>query len=194
MEIPGIVLRIYSILTIGSFLLYLVERFTTPSLESCLFRLGVKVRTFQETDVDLEQFEIGKVYETNHARLKRVNRNSCFFYYRQGFFQINTPFPIRGEVSRDKSGTLLIWRIPLGSTIFFSLVLLGWVIPPLIGMFQLNISQIFRSDFIVSILATLAGVVFMWFLYAGSSSIEQKRARLAISELDYWANSNSTIL
>jgi hypothetical protein len=185
MEIPTAVLRIYFIAVIGSWLLYMVERFAISLFQSFDFcRVGIKVKTFQDVDVNPDNFEIGKVYETKHAKLKRVNKNSCLFYCREGFFQINTPFPIKGEILRNESGTLLIWRIPLGSTLFFSLCLLGWFSPLLFGTFQLNASQIFSTGIAFGLLATFVGIGFMWFLYASSSRIEQKRVRLALSELE----------
>ena len=147
-----------------------------------LFRFGIKVKATPCVNVNLEHFEIWRSYTTKHVKFTRISENSCVFCHRFGFFRINTPFPIKGELIRSNAGTVLIWRIPIGSTMFFSLWLLGWL-SPVFGIFRLNASQIFSEDYAISILFLLFGVFWIWFLCFISAKLEQKRARLALSEL-----------
>ena len=183
MEIHEYVLRIYYIAVMVSALLYLFESFGMMFSSFFLFRFGFIVKTTYGVNINIENFEIGKGYTTTHAKFTRVSKNSCLFCHRFGFFRINTPVPIKGEILRNENGTLLIWRIPFSSIMFFVLFLLGWFIPPLMWMFPLNVSEIFSSNFATNCLATLVGIVFMWGLIASSSQLEQKRIRLALSEL-----------
>ena len=156
-----------------------------------LFRLGITVRTIQGIDFNSDHFEIGKVYETDHAKFKRVGENSCLFRYRHRIFQVRTAFPIKGEILRNKSGVLLIWRLPLGSFMFYVLWLLGWVCLGLSTMFHESQTQLLTvalgTGFAFSVFATLAGVGFAWFIYASSAIIERKRAGLAFSELQQFS-------
>jgi hypothetical protein len=148
-----------------------------------LFRIGITIKKTQGIKINLNQFEIGRLYETEHARFKFVSRDLCFFCHRFRFLQIRTPFPIKGEIFRDSSETILIWRIPLGSVMFFALWLFGWLSPLLFGTFKLTGSQILSADFGISVLATLFGVGVVLGVSLFSAYVEQKRARLALSEL-----------
>ena len=174
--------KIYVVAVLISFFLFIVEGYGMMLSSFFLFHFGVKIKTTPCVNVKLERFEIGKGYSTKHAKFTRIDENSCVFCHRFGLFRINTPFPIKGEIVRNDSGTQLTWRIPLGSTLFFSLWLLGWI-TPVFGIFRLTASQIFSQDFAFSILLLLFGVFWVWLIWFISAKLEEKRARLALSEL-----------
>jgi hypothetical protein len=174
--------KIYIAAVLISFFLYIAEGYGMMLSSFFLFRFGVKIKATPCVNVNLNRFEIGKGYSTKHAKFTRVDENSCVFCHRFGLFRINTPFPIKGEIVRNGSGTQLTWRIPLGSTMFFSLWLLGWI-SPILGLLRLPISQIFSKDSAFSILVLLFGVFWVWFIWFISAKLEEKRARLALSEL-----------
>jgi hypothetical protein len=183
METRTIIMQITGIVAFGSILLYLTERIAMSFLGSFLFRVGIRLRTFPGTDINLDQFSIGKIYETEHAKLRRISEDSCFFCYRVGFLQPYTPFPIKGEITRNGSQTQLIWRIPLGSTLLICLWMLGWVSSPLSGMFQLTTISITIENLAISLLIFFGGLLGAVFLLFYSTWLEEKRVRLALSEL-----------
>src|SRR5688572_27747997 len=125
MEIPISILRIYGIAVIISALLIAVETNAMLFAPSFLFRFGLRIKTVHGISINLEGFEIGKEYKTAHVKFVRFSKNSCLFSRRFDFFS-NAHVAIKGEILQTESGTVLIWRIPLGSTMFFSLWLLGW--------------------------------------------------------------------
>jgi hypothetical protein len=179
-------LTVLSVVVLISFALYLVEVYGMILSSSFLFRFGVKVKTMPAANFNLDRFEIGKGYTTEHAKFTRINTNSCVFCHRFGFFRVNTPFPIKGEIVQNDSETQLIWRIPLGSTLFFSLWLLGWL-SPLVGMLQLITGGAMVDNLAFSLLIFFGGILGACFLLFYSAWLEQKRARLALSELMFYS-------
>ena len=181
MEIPEIVLRIYGIAVIISALIILVEGNGILFSPSVLFLLGFKIKTMHGINIALDSFEIGKEYTTSKVKFVRLSKNSCVFSRRFGFFS-NGNIAIKGEILKTASGTQLIWRIPLGSTMFFSLWFLGWI-SPVFGIFQLKASQVFTAEFALSA-SILLGTSFLFlFMYFAFLNSEKKKAQIAFSEI-----------
>jgi hypothetical protein len=176
METKTLVLLTFGIAIFSSMLLYLAERAAIASLGSFLFRVGFTVKTFQQANINLNQFSIGRVYETAHAKFRRVSEESCFFCYRVGRYELYTPFPIKGEIVGNESETLLIWRIPLGSTLFLGLAMFGLLALTLSRAILISDLGFSLPLFLVSILGTC---LLIWF----SARLERKHAHLALSEL-----------
>ena len=181
MEIPLNVLRIYGIAVIISALIILVEGNGILFSPSVLFLLGFKIKTMHGINIALDSFEIGKEYTTSKVKFVRLSKNSCVFSRRFGFFS-NGNIAIKGEILKTASGTQLIWRIPLGSTMFFSLWFLGWI-SPVFGIFQLKASQVFTAEFALSF-SILLGTSFLFlFMYFAFLKSEKKKAQIAFSEI-----------
>ncbi len=181
MEIPESILRIYGIAVIISALIIVVEGNGILFSPSVLFLLGIRIKTMHGIKIDLDSFEIGKEYTTSKVKFVRLSKNSCVFSRRFGFFS-NGNVSIKGEILNTNSGTILIWRIPLGSTMFFSLWFLGWI-SPIFGIFQLTASQIFTTDFLFYA-SILFGTSFLFlFFYFASLNSEKKKAQIAFSEI-----------
>ena len=178
---------IFSFSVIGIMLVVIIESIAVYYFLPMFFRAGIKVKTTQGLNIQISQLEIGKIYETSHVRFKRINKNSCLFTHRFSFFQIRTPFPIKGEISLSESGTSLIWRIPLGSTLFWGLWLLVWCSSFFIDIYRLFLKQINFTDFAFTIFAVLFGLFWVSLIYALSEQTEEKRARLALSELLFFS-------
>ena len=181
MEIPENILRVYYIAVIVSALIIIVETNGMLFAPSFLFLFGIKIKTMYGININLDSFEIGKEYTTAHVKFVRFSKNSCVFSRRFGFFS-NAHVAIKGEILQTNSGTVLIWRIPFGSTMFFSLWLLGWI-SPFFGIFQLTASKIFNAEFAFSVLVLLLTTLLVLFIYFYSLKLEQKKAQLAFSEI-----------
>ncbi len=181
MEIPESILRIYAVAVIISALVIVVEGNGMMFSPSVLFLLGFKIRTMNGININLDSFEIGKEYTTSKVKFVRLSKNSCVFSRRFGFFS-NGNISIKGEILKTNSGTILIWRIPLGSTMFFSLWFLGWI-SPVFGIFQLKASQIFTTDFLFSASILFGTSLLFLFIYFASLNSEKKKAQIAFSEI-----------
>jgi hypothetical protein len=182
MEIPENILRIYAIAVIISALIILVEGNGILFSPSVLFLLGFRIKTMHGININLDSFEIGKEYTTSKVKFVRLSKNSCVFSRRFGFFSGNGNISIKGEILKTNSGTILIWRIPLGSTMFFSLWFLGWI-SPIFGIFQLTANQVFTADFLFSV-SILFGTSFLFvFFYFVRLKSEKKKAQIAYSEI-----------
>jgi hypothetical protein len=181
MEIPESFLRIYYIAVFISALILAVETNAMLFTPSFLFRFGIRIKTIYGLRINLETFEIGKEYKTAHVKFVRFSKNSCLFSRRFGFFS-NAHVAIKGEILHTESGTIMIWRIPLGSTMFYSLWLLGWV-SSFFAIFRLTANQIFTANFSLSVLMLLLVTVIFLFIYFSSLRSEQEKAKLAFSEI-----------
>ncbi|MBL8078321.1 MAG: hypothetical protein JNM55_10205 [Anaerolineales bacterium] len=181
MEIPESILRIYAVAVIISALVIAVEGNGMMFSPSVLFLLGFKIKTMNGININLDCFEIGKEYTTSKVKFVRLSKNSCVFSRRFGFFS-NGNISIKGEILNTNSGTILIWRIPLGSTMFFSLWFLGWI-SPIFGIFQLTASQIFTADFLFNASILFGTSLLFLFTYFASLNSEKKKAQIAFSEI-----------
>jgi hypothetical protein len=177
-EMQESILRIYAVAVIISVLLVAVETNAMLFAPSILFRFGLRIKTIHGLRINLETFDIGKEYKTAHVKFVRFSKNSCLFSRRFGFFS-NVHVAIKGEILQTESGTIMIWRIPLGSTMFYSLWLLGWV-SPFFRIFQLTANQIFTANFVFSVSLLLLVAVIFLFIYFYSLRSEQKKAKLAL--------------
>lgn len=178
----NIITGIFSIAVIGSWLLSVIEGIAIWLFFPFFFRIGVKVYTAQGRSINIDKFEIGEVYTTSHAKFKRINENSCLFRYQESPFKIHTPFPVKGEILRNDSGLSVIWRVPLGSTLFFLLWLTPWVLGGIISLFHLDIAN--------GLFAIIVGIGFILFMIAISMPLENSRAQIALSELTISAENN----
>jgi hypothetical protein len=174
------ILRLYGIAVIISAILIVIETNAMLFAPSFLFRFGLRIKTMRGIHIDLDSFEIGKEYKTAHVKFVRDSKNSCLFSRRFGFFS-NPHVAIKGEILQSESGTMLIWRIPLGSILFFSLWLFGWIKP--LSIFYLTASEIFTVDFVFSTVVTLLITFLVLFIYFYSLQQEQKRAQLVLSDI-----------
>jgi hypothetical protein len=193
MEIPESILRVYYIAVIISWLIIVVEGNGILFSPSVLFLLGFRIKTMHGIKINLDSFEIGKEYTTSKVKFVRLSKNSCVFSRRFSFFSANGNISIKGEILKTNSDTLLIWRIPLGSTMFFSLWFLGWI-SPIFGIFQLTASQIFTTDFLFSA-SILFGSSFLFLLfYFASLKSEKKKAQIAFSEILFLSLHNQNLV
>jgi hypothetical protein len=172
-----ILTTLYEIVAFGSWLLAGIESIAMWLFLPFLFRVGVKVKTVEGIDINLDRFKIGIEYATEHAKFKRISENSCLFRHRYRFFsfQYQTPFPVKGEILQHGSGSCLIWRVPLGTSIFFSLWLLGGVIIGITALIRLEIAAGFYA------LGLSIGVTLIFIMI--SVGVEAQRAWTALSEI-----------
>jgi hypothetical protein len=167
--------NLFGIVVLGSWLLAGIESISMWFFVPFLLRIGVKVKTVQGVDVNLEHFKIGIEYATEHAKFIRTSKNSCLFCHRLFFFQFHTAFPVKGEILQRESGLFLIWRVPLGTSIFLML----WLIVGLIS----GILSLFRLDIVAGLSAIGASIGFTLIFIMISVGIEGERARIALSEI-----------
>ena len=167
---------------IGSILIEFIASIPAYFFVPAFFRIGIRIKKTRVPSININQFDMGKVYTTKHARFKRVDEGSCLFHYQPKFFQIRTPFPISGEVLQNKSETLLIWRIPISTTLFFIIWITGWL-APLFNIWQLQWSEIFSKDFAFWLLAECFGIFMFLLMCAFSVQVEDKRAHEMFTEL-----------
>ena len=167
---------------IGSILIETIVSIPAHFFVPAFFRVGIRIKKAKVSNININQFDIGKVYTTKHARFKRIDENSCLFHHRTKFFQVRTPFPISDEVLQDGSETFLIWRIPISTTLCFIIWITGWL-APLFNIWQLQWNEIFSKDFAFWLLAEGFGVFWFLLICAISVQVEDKRARDMFTEL-----------
>ncbi len=177
-----ILIRLFYIAAIVSWLLTIIEGIAAWLFSPFFFRVGVKIFSEKGRNFNMDKFEIGEVYTTSHAKFKRVSEDSCLFRYREFFFKTNTPFPIKGEVLQDASGSSIIWRIPLGSTLFFLLWLIPWVLGGIVSLFRLDIAN--------GLFSIIVGIGFVLFMIGISIPLESSRTQIALSEMAISAENN----
>jgi len=143
-----------------------------------LFRMGPKVKTVQNVDINFGRFKLGREYATAHAKFKRISKDTCLFRQRSqwnSFFHFNTPFPVRGEISQSENGSLLIWRVPLGTSLFFAIALFVGLISGILSLSRLEIAAG------LSVIVGPIGITSVFVML--SALIEGERARTAFSEI-----------
>jgi hypothetical protein len=180
MDISESVLRIYYIAVIISALITLVESIAMLFTPSVLFRYGIRIKTFHGIRINLESFEIGREYKTDHAKFVRLSKNSCLLSRRFNFW--SSAFSVKSEILHTTSETVLIWRIPFGQPMFFSLWLLGWI-SPLFSIFQLTANQILTAEFAFSISILLLSTLLFLFFCCFALKSAQNKAKIAFSEI-----------
>ena len=181
-----IVKGIYTIIGLGYILFSAAEVIATHFLSPIFFRVGIKIKATQSISVDIQQFQIGKVYKTSHAKLKRISKNSCLFRYRRKFLEYGTPFAINGEIQQNNDGLFLIWRIPLAPVIFILIWILLYmanIATILFNIFQENPGQAFQVLFLQQTAITFVGIIWWLFIFTSSLKTEEPRIQLAFSEL-----------
>jgi hypothetical protein len=167
---------------IGSVLIELIASIPAYLFVPAFFRIGIRIKKTRVSSININQFDIGKVYTTKSTRFKRVNENSCLFHHRIKFFKLYTPFPISGEILQNKAETFLIWRIPISTTFFFIIWITGWL-APLFNIWQLQWNEIFSKEFAFWLLAECLGIFMFLLMCAISVQVEDKRARDMFTEL-----------
>jgi hypothetical protein len=82
---------------------------------------------------------------------------------------------VKGEILQCESGLVLIWRVPLGTSVFLTLWLIGGLISGILSLFRLDIA---------AGLSTIgASIGFILIFIMISVGIEGERARIALSEI-----------
>jgi hypothetical protein len=166
---------LFGITVLGSWLFAIIESIAMWFFVPFLFRVGVRVKTVQGIDVKLDRFKIGIEYATDHAKFIRISKDSCLFRHRHSFFQLHTGFPVNGEILQCDSGSFLIWRVPLSSSLLLTLWLIGGLISGMLLLFRLDIA----GGFFV-----LGGSIgFALISVMISVGVEGERARIALSEI-----------
>jgi len=166
---------LFGIAVLGLWLFALIESTAIWLFVPFLFRMGVKVKTEQGIEVNLDRFKIGIEYATEHAKFIRISKNSCLFCHRYFFFQLHTPFPVKGEILQSDSGLLQIWKVPLSSSLFLTLLLIGGLISGILSLSHLDIATGFSA------IGASIGIALIFIMI--SVQIEGERARTALSEI-----------
>ena len=104
---------------VAGWVLFASEYISTLLMLPWTFRFGLPVRRLEVSVGSLPAF-----FDTENVTVKGVGPSEWVFRRKFSFFDVQTPFPIRGSIKNGSRGAVVVGRHPVGGGLF----LLGWAV------------------------------------------------------------------